>query len=94
MMNQFSELAQRAVQYARETTQFGPAIPTAAQRAQQMLSEHGRAVAHRGDVNINVKIEQTLHDADDPERVYIATTRALNDALIRPKSSVHGLVLR
>jgi hypothetical protein len=78
----------------RDERLFGPAAPTAEQRAQQLLYEQSHALAPKGDTNINIHIEQTLHDADDPERVYVSTVKALRDARIRPATTAKGMVLR
>lgn len=61
--------------------------------AKRKLDEQSRA-AHKSDTNIYLHVEQTLHDADDPERVYISTIRAVRDGLTRKAVSPKGMVLR
>jgi hypothetical protein len=72
---------------------FGPDLPSKNLFA-DLLNAHGKPVAQKGNVNVNVKIEQTINNADDPERVMIETHRALRDALIRPIESTGALVLK
>lgn len=63
-------------------------------KARRMLEMQTKAVAHKGDTNVYLHVEQTLHDADDPDRVYISTKNAVRDALQRRSTSARGLVLR
>jgi hypothetical protein len=73
---------------------FGPAEPTEEERAKTLLSERVSATAHKGDTNIYLHVEQTLHDADDPDRVFISTKSAVEAALTRKSTSSRGIVLR
>lgn len=52
----------------------------------KLLDTKGTAVRN-SPTNINVKIEQTIEDATDPERILIKTKEALDQALIHPIES-------
>jgi len=79
----FTILAEKAFAAARMNMPYGPAAPTPDQILARKLAEKGK-VKNGGNTNINVKIEQTIENADDPERVMIKTREALDRFLIHP----------
>lgn len=48
---------------------------------------------HNANLNVNVKIDQTINDADNPARVLIATKKAIQEAFRHPTMSPGVLVL-
>jgi len=79
----FTLLVEKAFSAARSNMPYGPAAPTPDQILARKLAEKGK-VKNGGNTNINVKIEQTIENADDPERVMIKTREALDRFLIHP----------
>jgi hypothetical protein len=49
-------------------------------------------VAGRGNVHVSVRVEQTIENANDPDRVLIATRQGVLDALMHPLESAGLLV--
>jgi len=70
------------------------AIAPFVQHALARNERRQQQVPPRGNLNVNVRIEQTVNDASDPQRLYLVTNRAIWDAVYRPTEMPKNQVMR